>query len=145
MCSENMQQIYWRKPMPTVICKAKSKNPRSKYVWWSTLLISRLILMHISNPFVIVCNIQIVIRMWKIQYYKYYKFEYGSNSMVKLDLHYKPLFLFYRNLPCLFRSPCLFDFTRCSNPLFIRALPPVYSGPKSTCISKQVIYFSKDF
>ena len=25
--------------------------------------------------------------------------------MVKLDLHYKPLFLFYRNLPCLFRPP----------------------------------------
>ena len=44
--------------------------------------------MHISNCFVIVCNIQIAIRVLKIYYklYKlqYYKFEYRGYLIVKL-------------------------------------------------------------
>ena len=42
--------------------------------------------MHISNGFVIVCNIQIVIWMLKIYYFK---FEYGDYLMAKLNLVYK--------------------------------------------------------
>ena len=43
--------------------------------------------MHISKRFVIVCNIQIVIRMLKIS--QYYKFEYVGYLTVKLGLVYK--------------------------------------------------------
>ena len=105
--------------------------------------------MHISNRFVFLCNIQIVI--WML----YHSFERllllsllylmvkSSKSFVKLDLVSKQPFSFcfieisIPSQPSLFQTPRLFDFTNVPALPLISTPPPssVYSVPKSILIT----------
>ena len=66
LCQSNWQAICKKKYLlnKKVISKASLKILEVNiHVWWSISLISRLTWIHVSNHFVIVCNIQIVVRM----------------------------------------------------------------------------------